>query len=102
VKWAGTGYQPNEQVTAGAAFVPLQEAKKPKLAVAPPARLPFQETFRAVIVLPDWVTVAFQAWETCCPLPNANVAVQPVDVAVPPFFTVTSPWKPPVHWETTL
>ena len=54
----------------------------------------------AVATAPDWVTVAFHAWLICCPLAKVRVAVHAAEVAVDVLVTVTSPWKPPPHWET--
>lgn len=82
-------------------LVPVDEARKPKVAVPPAASRPFQSTLRAVTVAPDWVTVAFHAWLTAWPLANVKVAVQPVEADEEPFLTMTSPWKPPVHCEAT-
>src|SRR5690242_8845006 len=54
--------------------------------------------FRAVTAAPLWLTVAFHAWVTACPLAKLNVTVQPDSAAVPLSVTVTVAWKPPCHW----
>src|SRR5262249_42142409 len=49
---------------AGTGFVCVQAPVNPKLTVAPPATVPFQEALTAVTAVPFWATVAFQAWFT--------------------------------------
>ena len=89
--------QLSAQLTAGSGVVPVPDARKPKVAVAPVARRPFQLTSRAVATEPDCVTVAFHAWLICCPPVKASVAVQPEEADAEALRTVTSPWKPPVQ-----
>lgn len=55
-----------------------------------------------VTFAPDWLTVPFQDWLTVWPFAKAHLTLQPLIEALPVLFTVTSPWKPPGHWLTTL
>ncbi|PSK62019.1 hypothetical protein B0E53_06071 [Micromonospora sp. MH33] len=48
-------------------LVSFQEPLKPKVAVPPVPTAAFQPASRAVTWAPDWLTVAFQTWVTCCP-----------------------------------
>jgi hypothetical protein len=50
----------------GRGLLPLCVPLKPKLVDAPAANDAFQLTPRAVTCAPAWVTVADQAWVTCC------------------------------------
>lgn len=54
-----------------------------------------------VTFAPDWLTVPFQSWLIVWPFANVHLTLQPLIEALPVFFTVTSPWKPPGHWLTT-
>ncbi|BCJ61252.1 hypothetical protein Jiend_46740 [Micromonospora endophytica] len=51
----------------GTGLLPVHEPLKPKLALALVPMVALWSTLRAVTWVPDWVTVAFQAWVTCCP-----------------------------------
>ena len=80
---------------------PLELARKPNVADAVGASEPFHVRFLAVTVVPLCVTVAFQDWVICWPPVKLSVAVQPDVVAAPPLRTLTSPWKPLLHWLIT-
>ena len=79
-------------------MLPDQLARKPKVAVAPAPRLPFQLSFVTVYGLAVWDVRPPQSWVNFCPAVNVTVTVQPVVVVVPVLVTVTPPWKPPGHW----
>jgi hypothetical protein len=88
------------QASVGAAFVPFHEPMKPNVVLAAAATLPLCDAFVAVTAEPLVATVAFQAWDTVCPLANVIVTRQP-PIGDEPAVTRTSPWKPPVHWLVT-
>jgi hypothetical protein len=84
-------------VTVGGGLAPVELARNPNVVEPPAGRFPFHAALRAVAAVALWVTVAFQACVTRCPLLNVSVAVHEDVALVVPFFTVTSPWKPSLH-----
>jgi hypothetical protein len=50
-----------------------------------------------VTAAPDAVTVAFQAWVTCCPAAKVQARRQPL-IGSPRLVTETLAVKPPGHW----
>jgi hypothetical protein len=84
------------QVAVGTALVLLfQDARNPKVVLAPAASGPFQAAGVAVTAVPLWVTVALQLWLTTWPLAKFQVTFQLVIGVLPEFLTVTPPWKLP-------
>jgi hypothetical protein len=82
------------QLSAGTALLPFQDARNPKVVLAPAPRLPLYVVLRAVTVAPLLVMSAPQLLLICCPLAKVQVTVQPL-IAVLPAVTRTSAWKPP-------
>ena len=85
---------------AGVAAVPL--AVKPMVTEAPAASDGDQLGAAAVTVVPDWVTVAFQPLARVTPDGQVQVDRHGLTAALPVFFTVSSPWKPPCQALTCL
>lgn len=99
---AGSATVPGQdtvQVRAGVGLpLPFQLAMKPKAVELPAPTAPFHGRFFAVTAVADWVTLAPHAWLICCPPPKAKPVLHPAIVLVPVFLTLTSAWKPPLHW----
>ena len=70
-------------------------AVKPIVTEPPGASDGLQVGAAAVIVVPDWVTVAFQPLCSVTPDGTVQVAVHGLTAFVPVFLTVTLAWKPP-------
>ena len=85
----------------GTALDEVHEPWKPKAAVPFVAIEGFQLAFLAVTEEPLCEIVAFHPLTTLCPEGKVQVRVQE-DTASPRFVTVTSPMKPPDHWDDTL
>ena len=81
---------------------PLPVPVKPKEAEPPTGRLPFQFRFRTVTWEPLVERSPFQSWVMDWPLARVHLTVHPVVGDEPVFLTVTSAWKPPGHWLTSL
>ncbi len=75
---------------------------KPTVTEAPAASDDAQVGAAAVTVVPDCVTVAFQPLASVTPAGQVQVTDHGFTAAVPVFFTVSSPWKPPAHALTCL
>jgi hypothetical protein len=96
---AGTPFTVKE---AGTGLLAVQLPWKPNDVVPPVASVPLYATFDALTVAPLWLTVAFQALVTLCPLSGkTQPSVQPV-TASPVFRTSTLATNPPPHWAVTV
>jgi hypothetical protein len=73
---------------------------KPKVVRAPAASDLFQAALRTVTAVPVGVTRPPHRLPMVWPAPDVHVTAQP-GIAAGPAWTVTSPWKPPVHSPTT-
>ena len=74
---------------------------KPNDTVAPVAMAALYDMLVAVAAAPDWVTVAFQAWVTVCPLGNVQVSRHPL-TGSPRLVMSTFAPKPSCHWLETV
>ena len=81
-------------------LAPLHDPMKPKVVLAPAARLPFHERLLAVTLEPLLLRLVPQDWLTVCRSGKVQETVQPL-LADEPAFTVTSAWNPEAHWLTT-
>jgi hypothetical protein len=70
----------------------------PKLVEPPLASAPLYDMLAALTCAPLWVTVAFQACDTCWPAPNDQPTVQE-DTGSPRLVRVTFAPNPPPHCE---
>ena len=87
------------QVTVGTAEL-LPEPMNPNVVLAPEPSCPFQATLLADTDDPLVVRVALQDWLMLCPEPRVQLTVQPL-MAELPAVTVTLPWNPLFHEDTT-
>lgn len=85
----------------GGVSVPVREARKPTVVLAPWASEPFQLSLAAVTVAPDWDHLAFQPCVTFWLPVNAKPRLQ-LDSTDALLVSVTEPWKPPLHSFVTV
>jgi hypothetical protein len=91
---------PLSRNAAGVVLAPLHEPLKPKLAVLPVPRLPFQDMFFTVTAEPLWLGTPFHSCWIDWPDGNVQSTLHEL-TGSPRLVTVTLAPKPPPHWFVT-